>query len=408
MLDLSIGRLDFDIHGANAISGFSRSNEINWSLKRDKPFLMFDIGPTVLKDTLTVKNIKVSTEPFGDMDWDSVPLTIDASGLNTQMLGGADDLSFSGNLNPDLKFFDISFKAKTVDLRNITPTLSTRIITGKVDQFDLTKSLGFQVLSGSFTTSNLVGTSPNFTGSDVEGRFKLSSAGKNLSIELFDGGLINFGSSIKKIKFVGDFDSDFRFQNISLNLSDGIFNDVAPSFPNISVEITRSTNDGYDIFLSGDLNEHELYQVDNYLGLVPPSNFKVDLRLDAKNLNLDGVYKVMFEGSAAADINASANAKLKFNQLEDIKECFTLKCNIMDLNINYQINLDDEWVKGRSNCSKNPCVLNFINHSLTTSNTANIVSILNRTGILTPLSSLYFFNAVTSGQKVEDGHHLKF
>ena len=409
LLDLSIGRIDFNIHGVNPIYGFSRSTEVKWSLMSDKSFLIFDIGPTVIKEILTVKNTKVSTGSFGSIDWDSVPLALDAKGLNTQMFGSADDLSFSGNLNRDLKkISDISFNARTVDLRNIKPTLSAQIIIGMVDQFDLTKTPGFQVLSGSFTTSSLEGANPDFTGSDIEGRFKLSSAGKNLSIDLFNVALSDFGGSINKIKFIGDFDSDFGFQNISLNLSDGIFKDNALSFSNISTEIKKSINDSYNISVEGDLGEHELYQVDNYIGLVPPSTLKIDMELDAKNLNLNGVSKVTFDSAAGADISALANAKVKFDQFDDIKECFAFNCKIMDFNIEYQISLDQEWVKGRSNCSENPCDYNLIDHSLTTSDTANIFSILNRSGILNPLSSLYLFTAVTSGQKVEDGHHLKF
>ena len=409
MLDLSIGRLDFEIYGVNPISGFSRSTEIKWSFMSDQPFLIFDIGPTVIKEILSVKNTKVSTGSFGSIDWDSLPLALDANGLNTQMFGSADDLSFSGNLNRDLKkVSDISFNAKTVSLRNIKPTLSAQMITGKVDQFDLTKTLGFQVLSGSLTTGSLVGANPDFTGSDIEGRFKLSPAGKNLSIDLFNVGLSDFDGSINKVKFVGDFDSEFGLQNINLNLSDGIFNDNAPSFSNISTEIMKSINHSYNISLEGDLGEYELYQVDNYLGLVPPSNLKIDMKLDAKNLNLNGVSKVIFDSAAGANISAAAKAKLKFNQFDDIKECFALNCKIKDFNIDYQISLDQEWVKGRSNCSENPCGFNLINHSLTTSDTVNIFSILNRSGILNPLSSLYFFTAVTSGQKVKEGHHLKF
>ena len=48
----------------------------------------------------------------------------------------------------------------------------------------------------------------------------------------------------------------------------------------------KSINHSYNISLEGDLGEYELYQVDNYLGLVPPSNLKIDMKLDAKNLNL--------------------------------------------------------------------------------------------------------------------------
>ena len=81
----------------------------------------------------------------------------------------------------------------------------------------------------------------------------------------------------------------------------------------------KSINHSYNISLEGDLGEYELYQVDNYLGLVPPSNLKIDMKLDAKNLNLNGVSKVIFDSAAGANISAAAKAKLKFNQLMILK-----------------------------------------------------------------------------------------
>ena len=47
-------------------------------------------------------------------------------------------------------------------------------------------------------------------------------------------------------------------------------------------------------------------------------------------------------------------------------------------------------------------------HELTTSNTTNIFSSLNRAEILNPLSSLYFYTVVTAGQKINSGHRLNF
>lgn len=411
-LDVTIGRLDFDIqgmNGGNSISGFSRSTEINWSLMGDQPFLIFDLGPTVVKDFLTAKNIKMTTQSFGSIDWGYMLLDIQASGLNTQMFGMTNDFSFSGNFNRDLKkISNINFNAKTFSLQNIGPILSVDMMTGEVDQFDLTKPLRLQASSGFFTTNNLLSVGPDFNGSDIVGRFKLSPAVKNLSVELLNVGVSEFGGNIDKIKFVGDYDSDFRFQNISLNLQDGFFNLSVPSFSNISMEITKSSNDGYDVLLAGGLSEFEMYQVENYLGLMPPSNFKIDLKLDSKKAILSGRSKVNFESSTAVDIDLSANVILKLNQFKHITDCLMSECEIMDLNIDYLMNVDDEWVKGRSNCSENPCDFEIINHSLTTSNTANIFSILNRSGILNPLSSLYFYTALTSGQKINDGHRLKF
>ena len=49
-----------------------------------------------------------------------------------------------------------------------------------------------------------------------------------------------------------------------------------------------------------------------------------------------------------------------------------------------------------------------MDHMVRTSNTMNIFTILNDTNILNPLSSLYLFGAISSGQKINEGHELKF
>ena len=46
--------------------------------------------------------------------------------------------------------------------------------------------------------------------------------------------------------------------------------------------------------------------------------------------------------------------------------------------------------------------------SVKTSNTMNIFAILNEAKILSPLTSLYFYSAISSGQKINEGHELKF
>ena len=84
------------------------------------------------------------------------------------------------------------------------------------------------------------------------------------------------------------------------------------------------------------------------------------------------------------------------------------KCKISDLHFDYHIKLYEEWIKGRSKCFSTHCNLKDMKHELTTSNTANIFSSLNRAEILNPLSSLYFYTVVTAGQKINSGHRLNF
>jgi hypothetical protein len=43
-----------------------------------------------------------------------------------------------------------------------------------------------------------------------------------------------------------------------------------------------------------------------------------------------------------------------------------------------------------------------------TSNTINIFTILNQAKILNPLSTMYLYGVISSGQKINGGHELKF
>ena len=72
-----------------------------------------------------------------------------------------------------------------------------------------------------------------------------------------------------------------------------------------------------------------------------------------------------------------------------------------------KINFDDEWIKG-SYALKSFCDLSELEHLVRTSNTINIFTILNEENVLNPLSALYLFGAIISGQKINGGHELKF
>jgi len=85
-----------------------------------------------------------------------------------------------------------------------------------------------------------------------------------------------------------------------------------------------------------------------------------------------------------------------------------LNCKILSLNFDYKINVDDDWVIGRSDCLESPCNSELMSYQITTSNTSRIFTTLNRLGVLSPLSSVYLYNAVIAGQKVDSGHRLNF
>ena len=88
-------------------------------------------------------------------------------------------------------------------------------------------------------------------------------------------------------------------------------------------------------------------------------------------------------------------------------ECAFADCELSAVDLSYMLNLNDEWVRGSASCSKKSCLLSDLNHVVQTSNTDNIFTILNQARILNPLTTMYLFGAINSGQKINDGHELK-
>jgi hypothetical protein len=89
-------------------------------------------------------------------------------------------------------------------------------------------------------------------------------------------------------------------------------------------------------------------------------------------------------------------------------KCALADCKFYDFDLAYKVNFDDEWVRGSAYCAKSFCGLAELEHLVRTSNTVNIFTILNQANILNPLSSLYLYGAISSGQKINSGHELKF
>jgi hypothetical protein len=140
---------------------------------------------------------------------------------------------------------------------------------------------------------------------------------------------------------------------------------------------------------------------------MPGGNFVIDLELDRAASEVISISKINFNTSNAIDIIGSFNLGFSSELITDL-ECPLANCELSEFFLVYKINFDDEWVSGSANCAKSFCRIAEMDHLVRTSNTVNIFTILNQANILNPLSSLYLFGVISSGQKINGGHELKF
>ena len=146
---------------------------------------------------------------------------------------------------------------------------------------------------------------------------------------------------------------------------------------------------------------------DNLIGILPGGNFVVDLMIDRAIPTLTSTSKINFGTLDSAEIFGLIEMGFSSELLTNLKCAFS-DCKLADFDLFYKLNFDDEWVKGSSNCPKSLCSIAEMDHLIRTSNTIKVFTILNETNIFTPLSSLYLYSVINSGQKINEGHELKF
>ena len=140
---------------------------------------------------------------------------------------------------------------------------------------------------------------------------------------------------------------------------------------------------------------------------MPDGHFVIDLEIDRAISRVTSRSKINFNASSAAEI--IGNLEMGF-QSEFFKNssCSVLDCKLSDLAFDYTISFDEEWVRGRAECPESFCGLSDIVYVVRTSNTINVFTILNQAQIINPLSSLYLLSVISTGQKINGGHELKF
>jgi len=195
-------------------------------------------------------------------------------------------------------------------------------------------------------------------------------------------------------------------QKVNIDLLNGLLRKNTPRFSAISARINKSGDEKYKAHFDGNLESFEVSNSEFFLGSLPASKFTIDLDLNTAISKLEIQSEINLNGLEKLDIYGFAELNFSSEQLMKMK-CEITDCELFDLNFSYQINLDDEWVRGSAVCPQKNCTLMAPNYLVRTSNTANVFTIVNEANILNPLTSMYLYGVITSGQKINSGHELK-
>ena len=410
-LDIGISRLDFNVQSEIAgwhLEGFSRAMELTWSLFGEKPFLEIQFGPSVVKDYATAESVSFYTTSFQKIDWQNVALVANINNLALSSSLKISSLNLAGNLNlGSAKVSNVNIDAEKFRSENESSNFSAHSIVGYLTELGFNVPPTEQVFSSTFVIEKIIVSEPNLTVPEAMIEISVDEETRSFKIDLHGVKLSEFGGSIENFKVDGNFDQFNVLQELDIASSNNMPFNKLPKFPEIVVKVKKSGEEQYQAKIEGTLEEFELSDSDNFIGLLPGGNFVVDLEIDREVPMVTSTSKVNFTTLSPADIFGFIEMRFSSKLLTNLG-CAFLDCELTDFNLFYKINLDDEWIKGSTNCPNNSCGLIEMVHWIRTSNTINVFTILNKANILNPLSSLYFFNAISSGQKINEGHELKF
>ena len=316
-------------------------------------------------------------------------------------------VTLDGTLNIEAaKISNVSIRADELSAINGESRYTAGSLKTFLSELSLNGNLAEKLLSGTFTIEDIKTSEPNFTAPTAIMEVLVTETAKDLKINLHDVRLSEFGGYIKHLIVDVSFTQPNVLQELQMVSADGFFSKKLPKFHEISARVKRSGHEQYQVSIEGNLKEFEMSDSDNLIGLLPASNFVIDSEIDRAVPKMTSTSKFNFTTLSSTEISGFLEMGFSWGLLRNL-ECSFLDCELTDVNFTYEINIDDEWVKGNAFCLESFCDLSEMEYLVRTSNTASIFTILNQDKILSPLSSLYLYGVISSGKKINSGHELK-
>ena len=286
------------------------------------------------------------------------------------------------------------------------PDLSVDNVILQLQSVRLNKAVNDQEISGTLkvpeiSSGALGGQARNILADFIIKRKMLSSTFAASEIEFSREQLS--ASSLDGDFEVRDFDALDRGA-LNLNFGKVEFGEYQALQPKFAV-----TFDAGEMELSGvgAINESEVIVGGRYFGLLPASDFDISARSYgvASGLELDSDFKLALHNHPLK-INLSARGAL--TNVNNLATCLRADCLIEDLAAEYLIDLEPEQIRGASRCETILCRPDESAHEITTTNTNEIISQLQKIKALNPLILGAFYSQMLGGEQFGAGHKIQF
>ena len=382
----------------------SRSVEISWSMKSENPFLTITLGPTTLNDVLFSNRSKIVTQPFSNFDYNNVDINLETEGVKIGSSINIERIISSGFLSNNFsELSEFSFDFFTFSYNGFVSFLASKS-SGVLNQVDLKNNKKNPTVSLSFSTDQVQGQNPSLTASDLFGVIEFHQGDVNFNLGISNTNLDYQNASIDHIKFSGEYSlisNILRAKAVTENIA---LASGTTKIPKLDAKFRRLSEDEYDTKIMGDIDSFDLIISGQYLGRIPSGNFILNTVINPSSARIQANSFIKLETSATDRLEANHTLSIDFLTDNKLQDCVDLSCKLSELNSDFKINLDDDWIRGNSSCSSYPCSLGLVSHQFETSNTQEIFKKISQEKLLSPFVMAYLFSMVNNAEKSKEGH----
>ena len=387
-----------------------RSAKVSWSIFRDQPFLVLDIGPTFLNNTRVLDSAKIYTPKFRDVNFTSPTFLAEIDTFKYDKEITLNDLKLNFNVDTENGVLhDLSFAFSDSRL-GFNGDWSIGSFIGGADTLSLDRPIGQQAL-----VLNVLAEEIN--GVRFENTYRLSKLSLTLNVKRnfteFMGKINDFyledtKNHIGSITAEGSVSHKNFLKNATIDFYNGKFENNFPNFSRITTDISGTKAGVYNFEVNGETIQKDFNTSARYIGTLPATKLDLNFSVDNSLSNIQGASEIKFNASEKSDISATLEFNLVSESGHSFVTCSMISCRFSGIDIDYTLLVDREWIKGWSRCTLEVCDLKQLENFLKTSDTVTFFTKINNEKILNPIVSAYLYSIIASGRRHGNGHEVIF
>ena len=408
-LQVSIGRVYFSFNTLGdqpGSSGLAKSVNIKWSLFDDEAFLKITSGPTNLYDFGHFKSSEFTTPSFENLALKDLEVTAVIKGVVTQTLGSAAAINVKGFLQNDFSSLS-ELSVNLTEFKSADPSIALiKSMRGNVSAIKLDVPMIDQKLLLNLKSEHLYSEYFDLKAEELASEVNLEKGQTNFKVNLNKLTSQHLGGAIESLSAAGAYENGMIINLMKVTMLNGSFGDNRIKVAGIDVEIENNDSMEISATIDGVFQSSDLYAGGKFIGSLPPNDVRLNFYYNIPSGKVLANYELKFQNPEFSYISGLGELSGNLNKLIDSAECPFLGCGMSNLHLKYRINFDDESIIGKTSCMQTVCLEKGMSHRISTTNTKKIFNTLNKTRIINPLVSIYWYGTLTLGRQVGQGHEI--